>query len=242
MIRPASPSHGLPSWLRPALWSSIALSFILIVVHLALYSTVLTMPDGWSFVLIPVVLLVIYAASVLALPTIARITGGADALHLGTRLGLLVAGVEVINISLESLVAMPQTITTAVTGLLMLTTFTLWGVTGFLAAFRSRSIGLGALAAVWCAMVTMLLAVTYGYALLVVVWPRLTTMLATDPDFLRSHWGDLRAFAIANTLSNGAVHLLEAPIIALVVGGLGAILGALLRRMKASSAEAVSPR
>lgn len=230
MTMPSSSSSSLPRWLRPALWGVIAMSLILIVLHVGLYSAMLTMPDGWSFVLAPAVLLVIYAAIVMALPTLARVTGGADALRLGTRMGLLAAGVEAINISLESLVAMPQTVTSIVTGGLMLCTFMLWGVTGFLGAYRSRSVGLGVLAAVWSAVVTMLLAVTFGYALLVVAWPRLTTFLATDPDFLRSHWSDLRAFTIANTLSNGAVHLLEGPIIALVFGGVGALIGRLIRR------------
>lgn len=230
---PDSYSSLLPRWLRPALWSVIALSLILIVLHIALYSAVLTMPDGWSFVLAPVVLLVIYAVIVLALPRLARVTGGTNALQLGTYIGLLVAVVEMLNISLESLVAMPQKVTAVVTGILMLSTFTLWGVAGFLAAYRSRSVGLGALAAVWCSIVTMTLAVTFGFALLVVAWPRLTTFMATDPDFLRSHWSDLHAFTIANTFSNGATHLLEAPIIALIVGGIGAILGAVLAQIRA---------
>lgn len=238
MAMPDSSSSSLPRWLRPALWGIIAVSFILIVLHVALYAAVLTMPDGWTFVLAPVVLLVIYAAIVLILPTLARVTGGANALQLGTRVGLLIAGVEALNISLESLVAMPQTITSVVTGVLMLTTFTLWGVTGFLGAYRSRSVRLGVLAAVWCSMVTMTLAVTFGFALLVVAWPRLTAFLATDPDFLRSHWSDLRAFTIANTLSNGAVHLLEAPLIALIVGGLGAVLGRLFTQVRTARGAA----
>lgn len=238
MTMPDSSSSSLPRWLRPALWSVIGLSLSLIALHVALYSPVLTMPDGWSFVLAPVVLLVIYAAIVLILPTLARVTGGANALQLGTRIGLVVAGVEALNISLESLVAMPQAVTSAVTGILMLTTFTLWGVTGFLGAYRSRSVRLGVLAAVWCSMVTMTFAVTFGYALLVVAWPRVTTFLATDLDFLRSHWSDLRAFTIANTLSNGAVHLLEAPLIALIVGGLGAVLGGWLAQVRMASGAA----
>lgn len=222
----------LPRWLRPALWSVLALSLALIAVHVALYSALLTMPDGWSYVFTPVVLLLIYAAIVLALPRMARVTGGAEALRLGTRMGLLAAAVEALNIGLESLVAMPQPVTAIVTGILILTTFTLWGVTGFLGAYRFQRFGLGVLAAVWSSMVTMTLAVAFGYGLLLVSWPRLTTFLATDPDFLRSHWSDLHAFTIANTLSDGATHLLEAPIMAVIVGGLGAGLGVLFVRSR----------
>jgi hypothetical protein len=235
MTMSVSHSRALPRWLRPVLWGVIALSLGLIVLHILLYSPLLAMPDSWSFVIVPAVLLVVYAGIVLMLPTVARVTDGTDALRLGTRVGLLVAVIEALNISLESLVAMPQKVTAIVTGSLMLGTFTLWGVVGFLAAYRSRKIGLGVLAAVWCSMVTMLLAVTFGYALLVIAWPRLTTFLATDPDFLRSHWSDLRAFTIANTLSNGATHLLEAPVIASIVGGIGASLSRLFAGIRAAT-------
>ena len=204
------------------------LSLSLIVLHILLYAPILTVPDGWLFVLAPVTLLVIYAGIVLALPTVARVTSSANALLLGTRMGLLVAAVEALNIGLESLVALPQTTSTIVTGILMFTTFALWGITGFLAAYISRSVGAGTLAAIWCSMVTMMLAVTFGYALLVIAWPQLAVFEATDPDFLRSRWSDLHSFTIANTLSNGALHLLEAPFVALIVGGIGASLGKLV--------------
>ena len=105
-------------------------------------------------------------------------------------------------------------------------------------AHRTQSVMSGALAAVWSAMFTMLLAVTYGFALLAFAWPRLAAFEATDPDFLRSHWDDLHAFTIANTFSNGATHLVEAPLIAFVVGGLGASIGKFFATARAVKAAA----
>jgi hypothetical protein len=43
----------------------------------------------------------------------------------------------------------------------------------------------------------------------------------SDPDYLRSGWTDVRAFAIANTFDAGFTHLVEAPVIAAVLGALG---------------------
>jgi hypothetical protein len=222
----------LPRWLLPVCWGAIAIGLGLIALHALRYPPLLAMPDGRSFVLAPAVLFALYACVVLALPAIARMSGGIDALRMGTRVGLAAAVVETINISLESLVAMPQVVTAIATGIFMLGTFTLWGLAGFLTSRRTGSISRGVLAAVWAAMVTMLLAVTYGFALLVLAWPRMAAFEATDPDFLRSHWTDIHAFTIANTLSNGATHLIEAPIIALFIGGIGAVLGLLLARNK----------
>lgn len=229
----------LPRGLRPALLGVIALGLCLVVLHVLLYTPMLEMPDAWSFVFAPVALLVIYAGVVLALPRLVRVTDGAEALRVGTRMGLFVAMLEALNIGLESLVEMPQSLVTILTGIFMLSTFTLWGMAGFLAAYRSRRAGIGILAAIWCAMVTMILAITFGYALLVIAWPRLATFSATDPDFLRSHWSDLRAFTIANTLSNGSTHLLEGPIIALAVGSVGALIGMVFAR---KSAAKTAPR
>ena len=231
---------ALPRWLRPVCWSVIALNLSLIAFQLLQYPALLAMPDSWSFVLAPVVLLAIYTGVGLALPTIvAHVPGGAGALIVGTRIGLVAAVIEALNISLESLVAMPQTVTAVVTGIFMLSAFALWGTAGIAVAYRTRSVASGAFAAVWSAMFTMLLAVTYGFTLLALTWPRLAAFEATDSDFLRSHWDDLHAFTIANTFSNGATHLVEAPLIACVVGGLGASIGKFLATARAVKAAAL---
>jgi type IV secretory pathway TrbD component len=233
-------AHGgtLPRWLRPVCWGVIALSLGLIALHVLLYPPLLAMPDGWSFVLAPVVILALYAGVVLALPAVSRISSGIDALQVGTHVGLVAAAIEALNISLESLVAMPQTVTTLATGIFMIATFALWETASFLGAYRSQRIVSGVLAALWAAMVTMLLAVTYGFALLVVAMPRLAAFEASDPDFSRSHWTDLHAFTIANTLSHGATHLIEAPIVALVIGGIGAGVGRLVAQYREAKAVA----
>lgn len=236
---PVAHSGAQPRWLRPVLWGVMALNLSLIAFQLVLYPALLAMPDGWSFVLAPVVLLAIYAGVVLALPIIvAHVSGGAGALIVGTRIGLVAAVIEALNISLESLVAMPQAVTAVVTGIFMLSAFALWGTVGMLVAHRTQSVVSGALAAVWSAIITMLLAVTYGFALLALAWPQLAAFEATDPDFLRSHWDDLHAFTIANTFSNGATHFVEAPLIAFVVGGLGASIGKFLATARAVKAAA----
>ena len=84
---------------------------------------------------------------------------------------------------------------------------------------------LGLLAAVWCAMVTMVLGVTYGFVLALATPGRLAHNLAGDPDYRRSGWTDVKAFVLANTFDNGFTHLLGGLIVASGVGLIGSLIG-----------------
>jgi hypothetical protein len=84
-------------------------------------------------------------------------------------------------------------------------------------------------------MIAILIAVSLGFLLMSVALPQLARAMIGDPDYLRSGWADPAAFAIANTLDNGFTHLIEAPIIAAILGSLGTALGLLTRQRGASA-------
>jgi hypothetical protein len=85
------------------------------------------------------------------------------------------------------------------------------------------------LAAVWSAMICVLLTVAYGWTLPLVALSRLQQELAGDPDFLRSRWTDLHAYVLANSLDSGFSHLLGALIISAALGAIGATAAVWLR-------------
>jgi hypothetical protein len=58
--------------------------------------------------------------------------------------------------------------------------------------------------------------------------PANPALVATWQEFKRSAWTDPAAIQIANTLDSAFSHLLLAPVVALVVGAIGAGLGKLL--------------
>ena len=72
-------------------------------------------------------------------------------------------------------------------------------------------------------MICALLTVAYGLTLPLVTLPRLQQQLIGNPDFLRSHWTDLRAFVLANSLDAAFSHLLGALVIGLTLGAFGAM-------------------
>jgi hypothetical protein len=213
----------------------------LLAVRAAAYPAFFSMPGAQSYLVAPVVALVIYAAVVCALPLLAaRVPGASTALRVGALVGLVGGAIDVANVTLESLLSLPQAVVTVTTGVAMLGLFLSFGVAGFLGRRRAGSFGLGLGAAVWSAVVAILLAVTFGFVLINVALPKMAQNEVGDPDYARSGWTDMRAFAIANTFDAGFTHLVEAPIIAAVLGAAGSGLAGLGARRRPAAEGAGS--
>lgn len=106
----------------------------------------------------------------------------------------------------------------------MLTLFTLWGVAGWRASRALKSVRAGLIAAISSAAICMMVSVSAALIVqLFFAGPPLAEV-ATWGEFARSGWTNPRAFAIANTLDSGFTHLLIAPVIAAITGGVGALL------------------
>jgi len=135
--------------------------------------------------------------------------------------GLVCASLEFLNIGLEN--GMPIRIEIPGQSILfMLTLFGLWGIAGFRITRAVHAVKAGILGAMVAAGICMLWATLFGFAIQFFIAPPDPASIATWAEFKRSGWADPRAFGIANTLEAGATHLVIAPIIAIVVGGLGA--------------------
>ena len=179
------------------------------------------------FVLASVVLLLAYAGIVVGVTT----DPGPDrriALRTGAVTGLFTGAMWIINLAIETFATLSWPANLLATAPLLLGAFVPWGVTAGYGAWRTGSISLGILVAVWAAMICVLLTITFGFLLTYTSMPTLQHDLVSDPDFLRSGWDDLSAFAIANTFGSGFSHLLVAPIVGTVVGAVGSFASLLL--------------
>ena len=102
----------------------------------------------------------------------------------------------------------------------MFITFLLWGVAGFAATRNTASIALGLLGGCWSAVVSVLVAVSFGFVLMFFEVPSLS-YVATWPEFKQSDWRDAQAFSIANSLDAGFSHLLAALVLGSIFGAIG---------------------
>lgn len=217
--------------LRRWLLAVIGFDLALLAVGAGRYPAYFAMPGALVYLAQPVIALVIYAVWVLALPLVAsRIPRSSVALRVGTIVGLIGGAIEIVSTALESIFTLPQRVVSVTTGAAMLSLFLLFAVAGFIGSRRTRSFWLGVGAAIWSAIIAILIVVTFGFLLLTTSLPQLAHDEIGDPDYLRSGWTDVRAFAIANTFDNGFTHLVEAPEIAAALGVAGSGIGRLKAR------------
>ncbi len=216
---------------RTALLVGIATSLTMMTVKVLLYRPFLTMPGGLRFVIEPAVLLAIYG---LLIVWATRSYGPLRhvAVQIGTLLGLIAGGLQVVHISLENVIDFGAGVSGKTTLLLMLCVFALWGIAGYRSALATGSFGVGALTGFWSAIVSMLITVMFGFAVeLYLAMPR-PHVVATWEEFKRSGWTDVHAFTIANTLDSAFSHLVIGPLIGLLTGALAGVIARLQRRQE----------
>jgi len=236
MVSGPLPAERMAQAVRRALLLGILLDLALIGGRVLLYTPFLAQRNSLGYVLEPVALLLVYAGVVRAA------TAGADprrrvALRTGLLVGVLTGALWIVNLTLETFADLPSGAGFLASAPFLLGAFALWGVAAGRGARRTGSLRLGVLAALWAALICVLIAITFGLLLAYTSLPRLEHTLVTDPDYLRSHWRDLRAFAIANQFDAAASHLLIAPVVAVLVGLVGGLVSTgwvRLRRRRAA--------
>lgn len=197
----------------------IALDLAMIALATNSYPVLLSQPGARTFVLRPAIALLAYAAVIVLLclrPPRAWLSIRQRVLLFG----LLTAALEIFNVILENSRFAPHSAAVAIA--FMLLTFGLWSAAGYQASRSSGSFWAGLLSAVCAAGLCMLLAVTAGFLVELFLAPPDPHAVASWAEFQRSRWTDAHAFAIANTLDSGFTHLLIAPAVAALLGGMAA--------------------
>src|SRR5260370_25718841 len=95
--------------LRRWLLVVIGIDLGLLAVRAATYPAFFSMPGAASYLIAPVVALAVYAATVGALPLLAaRVPGASRALRVRTLVGLGGAAIDMVNVTLETLLSLPH--------------------------------------------------------------------------------------------------------------------------------------
>ena len=214
-------SRVLLALLTIALSGFIAL---LVFVRVFFFPGFFAQPDATGYVLRLLLLLVVYVGVSFWVAT-KSVLLGTYALRTILSVGAVGGLAEVLNVSMENGLPIPMPsrfVPLAITLIIFLS----WGLTGYLVTRRERfKVGFGA--AVVCGIFCMLLGVAGGIAFELYIVPVHPDVVATWAEFQRSGWSNPAAFQVANTLDSAFTHLLVSPVVALLVGGLGATLGKL---------------
>lgn len=139
-------------------------------------------------------------------------------------LGLVAAAIEISGMMLENNIVL-HLHSAAVPIVSMLTLFAIWAYAGWRAARERHSARSGIAAALISAGVCMIVVVAAGFAVQLFAAPAPSAEIATWAEFTRSGWTDTCAFAIANTLDSAFTHLVIAPVLAALFGGIASVIG-----------------
>lgn len=221
----ASPTFIRRRSLAIALLTLIAASIGMAVIAVLRYPSFFLQPVARLFFFEPTCALLIYVVGIFL---VSRTHSPQwDAIqNAGMLFGALTGILEVVNIGME--IGIPFFMTGPHVALgFMLVTFTLWGVAAYRTTRFVGSAGAGLLAAVSSACICMLIAVTVGFAGQFFLAPPEPAQILTWAEYRRSGWTDPRAFGLANTFESGFTHLVVAPIVATLFGGLGTFIARL---------------
>jgi hypothetical protein len=216
---------------RNTLLAVLGVDAALVAAGLMGYPAFLNQRGSVAYLAEPIALLAVYTVVVLAATRSVSADRG-RVLRVAALVGVALGVLEIVNISVETFTGLSGAANLATTAPLILGPFLVWSVVAGWAARATGSLRLGLLAAVWCAMVTMMIGVTYGFVLALATPGRLAQDLVNDPDYLRSGWTDVRAFVLANSFDNGFTHLLGGLIVATVVGLMASLVGTRLARSR----------
>ena len=211
-----------------ALLALIASALAMIAVAAACYPPYFAQPRALVFLIEPVCALAVYGVAVIL---VVRAQGSFwhTIRNSAALFGLLSGCLEIVNLCIEN--GLPLRVSgQALQIVIMLLLFALWAIAGAQAARTLDSLRGGVWAALVSAGLCMLLGVAAGFLIELFLIPPSPASIATWGEFQRSGWTDARAFGIANTFDSGFTHLAEAPVVAVVFGGLASLLVRLLPR------------
>ena len=198
--------------------AGILLDLVLITLGATNADSPLKMSGGVGYVVKAVVPLVAYGFAFLWVVVIGGLHENV-ALRLGTVFGMAGGVLGVTQMALENFgnrIGENSIITLA----FMFGGFLVWGVGGYYAACRTGQLTDGIIAGCWGAMMSVLLAVTFGLILMTAKIPS-AAYIATWQEFKDSGWTNARAFGIANSLDAVPGHLLIGPVVGIIFGLFG---------------------
>jgi hypothetical protein len=205
-----------------ALFSLIALNAGMAAFAIARYPALFEQHLALVFVLELFGILLFYAILTVYL---VKVRGGAwNTIRTNaTVFGVITGALELMNIGLEN-AAPAVTHGPAVSIGFMAIVFLLWGIGGARTVRSGASIRAGMVTAILSAGICMLIAVTAGFVIEFFIAPPDPAAVSMWAEYRRSGWTDAHAFGLANTLDSAFTHLIIAPVVAMVFGGIGSLL------------------
>jgi len=222
-IRNNKPMNKVQPYFRKLRLISILMIIVLVATTLVV---IIMYPEntGRSGIIswiITIILLLLYLFFCYYLPFMGAKEPFAEAIRQGTSFGLIAGIIWIIHTTIDHFLRFSQTAGTIMTMISMILVLFVYGYSAYRFMMRRNHILASALSSLWASMFSILLLFVYSWIITFLFMPWIEKNLLTDPDYLISGMINISDYTMHHNIESAGIHLLEAPVLAMIVGFLG---------------------
>ena len=171
--------------------------------------------------IITIIILLFYLFFCFYLPFFGSREPFSGAIRHGTSFGLLAGTIWIIHMTIVHLIPLPGAWSSIVTFVFMIFVLFVFGYAAYRFMSRSMHFFASLLSSLWTSMFSILILFIYSWIVTFLFMPWIEKILIGDPDYLISGMINISDYTIHHNIESAGIHLLEAPVLALIVGLIG---------------------
>ena len=171
--------------------------------------------------IITIILLLFYLFFCFYLPFFGSKEPFSGAIRRGTSFGLLAGTIWIFNMTFIHFIHFTGAWNTIVTYVFMILVLLVFGYAAYRFMARSVHFFASLLSAIWASMLSILILFIYSWIVTFLFMPRIEKNLIEDPDYLISGMINISDYTVHHNIESAGIHLLEAPVLALIMGLIG---------------------
>ena len=177
--------------------------------------------NGIASWIITIILLLFYLFFCFYLPFLGSRKPFSGAIRHGTSMGLVAGFVWILHMTILHFIHLPGVLSTIFTWVFMILVLFIFGYAAYRFMARSNHLFASLLSSVWTSMFSILVLFIYSWIVTLLFMPWIEKILIGDPDYLISGMINISDYTIHHNIESAGIHLLEAPVLALIVGLIG---------------------
>jgi hypothetical protein len=171
--------------------------------------------------IITIIFLLFYLFFCYYLPFLGSKEPYAGALKSGTSMGFWAGITWMIHLTLVRFIHLPGVAGTFVDLGFMCLVLLIFGYSAYRCMKRTNHMLASLLSALWGSMFSILILFIYSWIMTFLFMNRIEEVMITDPDYLISGMINISDYTIHHNIESAGIHLLEAPLLALIIGLIG---------------------
>jgi hypothetical protein len=182
--------------------------------------------------IITIILLLFYCSFCFYLPSMGSREPFSGGLRQGTTFGFLAGIIWIAHMTVDHFTTLSQTTDASLTVVSMIFVLSVYGYAAFRFMQKTGQVIASLLSAVWSAMLSILILFVFSWIITFLFMPWIEQNFLEDPDYLISGMINISDYTIHHNIESAGIHLLEAPVLAFLVGLVGIFLFRVRQKVK----------